>query len=198
MSLQLNHPGSPDVHILPEAPLWTVDWHASTRTGTFQFGYIDPSKYVGDIAYGFVVTQDSQWTIEVQGVGAGYDDADMHKVKFQVMIDTGSGGGTISREVADFYWRAVPNAKYDAGLNNYLYPCNQTLPDFVLQLPNGKRVGIADDGLRWKAASDGWCLTNLALGTTNNVLWGDRFIQRYFVIFDWGNQMVGLAKKASQ
>jgi len=183
---------------LRKAPLWTVDWHASTRTGQFQFGYIDSSIYVGDIAWGFVVTQDGEWTIEVQGVQAGYADADLNKVKFRVMIDTGSGGGTISREIANLYWRSVPNARYDAFWDNFLYPCNQTLPDFVIQLPNGKKVGIPDEGLRWDEAGNGWCLTNLALGTTNDVLWGDRFIQRYFVIFDWGNQMVGLAKKRTQ
>ncbi|KAK3898341.1 aspartic peptidase domain-containing protein [Staphylotrichum tortipilum] len=86
-----------------DAPVWTVDWHASPRTGQFQFGYIDSSKYVGDIAYGFVVTQDHEWVIEVQSVQAGYDDADLNKVKFRVMLDTGTGGGTISREIADLY-----------------------------------------------------------------------------------------------
>ncbi|KAK4125519.1 hypothetical protein N657DRAFT_678627 [Parathielavia appendiculata] len=88
------------------------------------------------------------WTIQVQGVCAGYGDAKFHEKKFQVAVDSGSGGGTISRAVANLYWCGVPNSKWDDGCNNYLYPCGQVLPDFVSKLADGRKVGIPDEGLR--------------------------------------------------
>jgi aspergillopepsin I len=179
------------------APLWTVDWHASTQSGQFEFGYIDSSKYVGDISWGAVTTTGGEWTIEVQGVQAGYDDSDFNPFQFQVLVDTGTGGGTISRAVADLYWRGVPNSVWSDAWDNYLYPCNQTLPDFVIKLADGTKVGIPDEGLRWKG-ENGMCATNLAIGDSNDTLWGQHWIERYFVVFDWGNARVGLAKKASQ
>ncbi|KAK3896474.1 aspergillopepsin I [Staphylotrichum tortipilum] len=181
-----------------DAPLWTVDWHVSTQKGQFQFGYIDPSKYVGEIAYGPVVDTGGEWIIEVQGVQAGYDDANLNKVKFRLMLDTGSGGGKIPRGIADLYWRGVPNSRWDDGWNNYLYPCGQTLPDFVMQLADGKKVGIPDAGLRWKG-ENGWCATILGIGgTSTDFMWGQAMIEKYFVVFDWGNSRVGMAKKSSQ
>ncbi|KAL2138427.1 hypothetical protein VTI28DRAFT_6791 [Corynascus sepedonium] len=179
-----------------DEPLWTVDWHRSTQTGQFQFGFIDSSKYVGDIAYGPVTTDGGLWTIEVQGVGAGYDDANFHNKKFEVVVDTGTGGGTISRAVADLYWRGVPNAKWDDGWDNYLYPCDQILPDFVIQLADGRKIGIPDEALRWKG-ENGWCATVLAVGGEDNTLWGGNWIQNFFVVFDWGNSRVGFARKSS-
>jgi aspergillopepsin I len=144
-----------------------------------------------------VTTTGGEWTIQVQGVQAGYDDSKLNPFKFQIMIDTGSGGGSISRQVADLYWREVPNAVWSDAWDNYLYPCGQTLPDFVIQLANGVKVGIPDAGLRWKG-ENGMCATMLAIGNDNDVLWGQAFIEKYFIIFDWGNQMVGMAKKSSQ
>jgi aspergillopepsin I len=177
------------------APLWTVDWHNSTQSGQFQFGWIDSSKYVGEIAYGALATTGGLWTIQVQGVGAGYADAKFHAKKFQVVVDTGTSGGTISRAVADLYWRGVPNSRWDAAWNNYLYPCAQVLPDFVIKLADGRKVGIPDEGLRWKG-ENGWCATKLAVGGNDDTLWGARWIQNFFVVFDWGNSRVGLAKKS--
>jgi aspergillopepsin I len=185
------------IQFCPPAPLWTVDWHESTQSGQFQFGFIDNSKYVGEIAYGPVTTTGGLWTINVQGIAAGYNDADLFRVNFQVAVDTGSGGGSISREIADYYWRKVPNSVWSDAWQNYLYPCGQTLPDFVIQLADGKKVGIPDAGLRWKG-ENGMCATKLAIGKDNDVLWGQRFIEMYFVVFDWGNARVGMAKKSSQ
>jgi aspergillopepsin I len=164
------------------------------QAGQLDFGYIDSSKYTGNIAYGGVTTTGGEWTIEVQGIQAGYDDANFRPGKFQVTVDTGSGGGTITRELANLYWSQVPNSKWSDAYDNFLYPCNQTLPDFVITLADGNKVGIPDAGLRWKD-ENGWCVTYLAIGTSTDVTWGSNFLERYFVIFDWGNSRVGLAQK---
>jgi len=144
-----------------------------------------------------VTTTGGEWTIQVQGVAAGYDDAQLYKKQFTVLVDTGSGGGSISRAVADLYWRSVPNAVWSDAWDNYLYPCGQTLPDFVILLPDGHKVGIPIEGLRWKG-ENGMCATILAIGDSDDVLWGQAFIEKYFVVFDWGNARVGLGKKSSQ
>ncbi|KAH8882416.1 acid protease [Thozetella sp. PMI_491] len=169
-----------------------------TSEGQFQFGYIDPEAYIGSISYGPVTTTGGEWTVEVQGVGAGYADSEFGKHKFTVLVDTGSGGGSISREAADLYWRHVPSSVWHEGWYNYLFQCNHTLPDFVVQLANGVRVGIPDDGLRWKSVGNGQCITILGVGKTDDVVWGSTFIEAFFVIFDWGKGRVGLATKSAR
>jgi len=90
----------------------------------------------------------------------------------------------------------VPGSGWNDAWDNYLYPCNQTLPDFVIQLPDGNRVGIPDSGLFYKSGDNGMCATILAIGDGNDTLWGQAWIEKFFVIFDWGNNRLGVASKS--
>jgi aspergillopepsin I len=131
-------------------------------------------------------------------VGAGYDDANFRTYPFQVAFDTGTNGGTISRTIADLYWSQVTGAVWNDAWQNYLYPCATTLPDFVIQLADGNRVGIPNEGLFWKegdGADAGMCATSLAIGDGDDTLWGQPWIEKWFVIFDWGNHRLGVANK---
>lgn len=180
-----------------ENKLWTVDFHVSTQTGQFDFGYIDESKYTGNIGWAPVVSTGGLYQVEIRGVGAGYDDASIGATDFKVVVDTGSGGGTISRNIAQNYWNHVPNAKWDDGWDNFIFPCGQALPDFVIQLADGNRVGIPGSVLP-DHCTDGWGNTMLAIGSDDDTLWGSNWIERYFIIFDHGNKRVGFAQKSSQ
>lgn len=184
-----------EANLSPTAPLWTVDFRASTQTGEFEFGAIDASKYSGTVAYGPITTTGGLWTVEVQGIGAGYDDSAFKPYQFQVAFDTGTGGGSISRTIADLYWSQVPNSVWDDGWDNYLYPCDQTLPDFVVQLADGNKVGIPSTGLYSQTGDNGMCVTMLAIADGDDTLWGQAWIEKWFVIFDWGNNRLGVANK---
>ena len=179
----------------PIAPLWTVDFRASTGTGQFEFGFIDESKYTGTMAYGPITTTGGLWTVEIAGIGAGYDDANFKPYPFQVAFDTGTGDGQISRAVADLYWSQVEGAVWNDAWDNYLYPCTTELPDFVVQLADGNRVGIPKEGLFWKEGDDGMCATMLGIGDSDDTLWGQSWIEHWFVVFDWGNNRLGVANK---
>lgn len=184
-----------EANLISIEPLWTVDFQASTGTGQFEFGTIDSSKYTGNIAYGAISSNTGLWTVEIQGIGAGYDDRAYKPLKFQVVFDTGTGGGSISREIADLYWSQVPGAEWNDAWNNYLYPCTDTLPDFVIQLQDGNKVGIPAAGLFDKTGDNGMCVTMLAIADGNDTLWGQAWIEKFFVIFDWGNNRLGVASK---
>jgi hypothetical protein len=98
-----------EANLISIEPLWTVDFQASTGTGQFEFGTIDSSKYTGNIAYGAISSNTGLWTVEIQGIGAGYDDRAYKPLKFQVVFDTGTGGGSISREIYIGARYQVPN-----------------------------------------------------------------------------------------
>ncbi|KAH8701542.1 aspartic peptidase domain-containing protein [Talaromyces proteolyticus] len=172
-------------HLLPDLD----DFRASNNSGQFDFGYVDSGKYTGNIAYGNITTTGGfgPWRSRALGLAT-----------MTVVFDTGTGGGSISREIADLYWSQVPSSQWNDGWNNYLYPCNQTLPDFVIQLADGNKVGIPSDGLFSKAADDGsgLCATMLAIADGNDTLWGQAWIEKFFVIFDWGNRRLGVANKS--
>ncbi|KAK4121152.1 hypothetical protein N657DRAFT_682818 [Parathielavia appendiculata] len=122
-----------------ETTIPLLDGDFAVLSDQFQFCFIGASKYIGEIVYGAVTTTGGMWTIQVQGAGAGYDDAKFHEKKSQVAVDRGSGGGTISRAVAVLYWRGVPGSKWDGGWNTFLYPCGRVLPDFVIMLADGRK-----------------------------------------------------------
>ena len=98
-----------------------------------------------------MTTTGGEWTVQIQGIQANYNNSAFNPYKFTVLVDTGSGGGSISRAVADLYWREVPGAVWSDAWDNYLFLCAQTLPDFVITLPNGLKAGIPDEGLRWES-----------------------------------------------
>lgn len=89
----------------------------------------------------------------------------------------------------------MPNSVWDDAWDNYLYPCSQTLPDFVVQLADGNRVGIPSAGLYSKTGDNGMCVTMLAIADGDDTLWGQAWIEKWFVIFDWGNNRLGVANK---
>jgi aspergillopepsin I len=171
------------------AGLFTVDWHKSTGNGAWDFGFIDKSKYTGDIAYGQVtsISGGSGWTVQiVHGSNSMY-----------VTVDTGTSGSHVTRSIADDYFSKIQGATYDSTLDAYTYPCTSDLIDFEFKV-GGTQVAVPSAALSGGSAGNGRCQSKLQIGgdDAQKLIWGQDFIESMFIVFDWDNGRLGFANKS--
>jgi hypothetical protein len=179
--------------------VFTVDFDSDASNGTFDFGYIDASKYSGSINYANVNQSfGGGWTIPISGQELS-NGTFLPSDNWWVTIDTGTAGATIPRVATDAYFSQVPGSRFDTGRGAFSFACTAKLPDFTfgigseqLSIPGAHLVsnsGSFDNGKT--------CTSKLNVASGDGpYLWGQSFIQEFFVVFDWSQGRVGFANKA--
>jgi Eukaryotic aspartyl protease len=94
--------------------------------GSYDFGFIDPSKFVGDITYTSVDNSNGFWNITSTGFGIG--DESLQSTPFQGIVDTGTTLLIMNDNFVRTYWGRVNGASYDSVQGGYVFPCSETLP----------------------------------------------------------------------
>lgn len=175
-------------------PVFTVDFHKSTSRGTFDFGRIESTKYVGDIFYASVVPDNGGlWVVPISGIVIR---STFVKLSFNVLIDTGNRNGfEIPRWALDRYFGQIPDVVWNDYWSTYYFPCNHPLPDLILGVGDTGKVRISGRAIEIfeEDARGDRCRCNLHEGGG----WGKQIIELLFVVFDYGNRRVGLAEKSS-
>ncbi|TAQ87305.1 hypothetical protein B7494_g4341 [Chlorociboria aeruginascens] len=178
--------------------LFTVTFDYATTTGTIDFGFIDPTKYTGDIQYAPVnPEEDSFWNITLGGFGAS---GTYWIYPFEVIVDTGTYGSSLPQLVLDYYFAQVPGSELNSQHNTYSFPCSEqaNLPDFVFTLGQNFHGIIPSETFADGGTIDGGttCITNLGITSSGSIsLIGEVLLEGIFTIFDWDNGQVGFANK---
>lgn len=103
----------------------------------------------------------------------------------------------VTNDIAAAYYAKVPNSKMDDIQGGFVYPCNQTVPDFS--------VHIGD----YKATVPGEFITFAPVDNANTTcyggvqgssslgfsIYGATFLKSQWVLFDGGNKRIGFAPK---
>ena len=160
-----------------EQPLFTADLkHA--EPGSYDFGWVDQSKYKGQITYvpadnssgywgtqvgGFAVGKNGRFSgssfaavlgrcslfaIGVKGVGLCRD------VSLTRVLDTATSFFMISDDILTAYYSQVPGSENSDDDGGYVYPCNVTLPSISFRI-GGHEAVIPGDGLTFEDLGDG-------------------------------------------
>lgn len=111
-------------------PLFTVDLKKNAP-GSYNFGFIDKSKYTGSITYVPVDSSDGFWQFTSEGysVGSKYS---LKSVSFNAIADTGTTLLYLPDSIVQDYYSAIPSASYSSFQGGYVFPCNAPLPSFSL------------------------------------------------------------------
>ncbi|ODM15700.1 hypothetical protein SI65_08934 [Aspergillus cristatus] len=97
--------------------------------GSYDFGYIDKSKYTGSITYTEVDSTDGYWMFTAGGYGIG--NGDTSSTPLTGIADTGTTLLMLPEEVVDAYYKQVSGAEKSATAGGYVVPCDAELPDFT-------------------------------------------------------------------
>ncbi|KAF2179975.1 acid protease [Zopfia rhizophila CBS 207.26] len=113
----------------------TLKYHAP---GTYDFGFIDKSKYTGNITYVDVNTTQGAWEFTASGYAVGSGSTTTTNIN--AVIDTGATLLYLPTAVVKAYYAKVPKAQVSRTEGGYIFPCSTTLPDFTVIIGGSKQV----------------------------------------------------------
>jgi len=112
-------------------PLFTADLRKDTP-GAYEFGRIDPTKFLGRLSWVPADTHNGFWQVSTGGfvVGSGLT----RLPTAQAIVDTGTTLMLVSKEISDGYYGKVPGAQRTPAAGGMTFPCNATLPDLLVDV----------------------------------------------------------------
>lgn len=177
-------------------PLFTVTLKKNA-TGVYDFGYIDPQKYIEPLQYVPINTTRGYWEYTTTGYSIG--DGPLTKTSFQSIADTGTTLLLLPPDIARAYYASVKGATMNATEGGYVFPCNSLLPDLTVELTGGVKATVPgtfmNRSLSMTKGSES-CYGGIQQGSNTLSIWGDVFLKSQFAVFDGSNPpRIGFAKQ---
>jgi len=179
-----------------EAPLFTADLRHN-EAGSYDFGYIDSSKYTGSIQYTDVDSSNGFWEFPAPqykiGSGSFINDGSATAI-----ADTGTTLLLMSNTVAQKYYAKVSGAKLDNTQGGYTFPCSANLPSLTVSIGSNKAV-IPGSLINYAPVDETGvtCFGGLqGASGLQQYIYGDIFLKSVLAVFDLGNTRFGFAPKA--
>lgn len=173
------------------SPLFSVDlkYHAA---GSYDFGFIDSSKYTGAITYTNVDNSQGFWGLTFDGYSIG--SGSTKSTSISGIADTGTTLLLLPTSVVEAYYAQISGSKNSASDNGYIFPCSATPPDFTFDL-NGVSLRIPGKYINYSSASSsGNCFGGIQVNTDIGFsIFGDIFLKSKYVIFDASVPQIGFA-----
>jgi hypothetical protein len=178
------------------SPLFTVDlkYHAA---GSYDFGYIDSSKYTGSITYVNVNTGNGFW--EFTGNGYAVGSGSFVSSSIDAIADTGTTLLYLPAAAVKAYYAKVSGSQNSNTYGGYVFPCSATLPSITLGIGSYRAV-VPGQYVNYAPVQTGssTCYggiqSNAGIGFS---IYGDIFLKSQFVVFSGASTpQLGFAKKA--
>lgn len=151
--------------------------------GSYDFGFVDTTKYTGAITYSNVDTSNGWWQTSFQGYSVGSGAAVAQT--FAGVVDTGTTLMVLPSTMVSAYYKQVTGATYSTDYAAWIYPCTAALPNFNL-IVNGA-VATVPGSLMTYGPIDyvGNCYGGLQQNDNLGVaILGDIFIKSQFIVYD--------------
>ena len=166
--------------------------------GTWDFGYIDKSKYTGEITYTPVVGNQKHWTIALQEYAVGNNSFGSAKVG-EVILDSGTSLVYLPESVVADYYSKVPGYVKTLG-GTHSFPCNNTIPDLHFKIES-RVFSLPGRVINYAVIDPTRNICAGALDSNLNMRYailGSLFMQNYYVIHSQEESMprVGLAPQS--
>jgi aspergillopepsin I len=167
------------------------------QIGTYDFGFIDKSKYKGDIHWVNVKGTKGFWDFQPTSYQIG--DKEETATSINAIADTGTSLWYLPSKVANAYWAAVPGASYNTLQAGFTFPCASKLPDLSLTI-TGKRIVVPGINMNYQAISQSTCYGGIQRDTGMPFsIFGDVFLKGMFVAFEapiGGQARIGFAPQS--
>jgi len=173
-----------------------LKYHA---TGSYDFGFLDSSKYTGDITYTDVDNSQGFWMFTPTGYAVG--SGSVTQASLKGIADTGTTLIMAPDEVVTAYYKQVQGAQNNPQAGGYTFPCSTTPPNFTLQIGNYNAV-VPGKYINYSPISAGssTCFGGIQSDASIGfAIWGDVFLKSQYVVFDQtqSTPRLGFAAQAS-
>jgi aspergillopepsin I len=172
----------------------TLKYHAA---GTYDFGYIDSSKYTGAITYVNADASQGFWGFTASAYSVGSTTT---TTSIDGILDTGTTLAYVDAAIAKAYYAKVSGAKNDDSQGGYVFPCSASLPDFSITVGGVKQV-VPGKYINYAPITDGssTCFGGLQPNTGIGFnIFGDIFLKSKYIVHDMSNgtPRLGFAQQA--
>ncbi|KAF2492385.1 Asp-domain-containing protein [Lophium mytilinum] len=164
-------------------PLFGVDlkYHAA---GTYDFGFIDTSKFSGAVTYVDVDSSQGFWGFTASGYIVG--NGTQSSTSIDAIADTGTTLLYIPLAAVKAYYKEVSGAKLDSTQGGYTFPCSATLPDWTAII-GGTKHTIPGKYINYAPISDGSSTCFGGIQDDSDIgqsIFGDIFLKSQYVVFN--------------
>lgn len=180
-----------------DQPLFTVEVHtADNSKGTLNFGFVDESKYTGNLSKVPVEPSKTNWIVD--GISFGANGKNISSKLTQTNFDTGGlGFATEDVQAVASYWADVTGASQQTD-GIWVYPCTTVPPDFTFDFENGVSSSISGAVMNPNhyivPNNETYCYGGVQAepgsGSTNA---GDQFFVTNFMVFNFEEPSISFA-----
>jgi hypothetical protein len=175
-------------------PLFAVNlkYHAA---GTYDFGYIDSSKYTGPITYVNADASQGFWGFSASAYSIGSGSS--VRASIDGILDTGTTLMYVDSAIARSYYSKVSGAQNDDSQGGYIFPCTATLPDFSITVGGVKQV-VPGKYINYSPVGDGTCFGGMQPNDQIGMsIFGDIFLKSKYIVHEMsGSPRLGFAQQA--
>ncbi|MCJ1309179.1 Type I transmembrane sorting receptor [Agyrium rufum] len=187
-----------------EEPLFTADLRHQ-QPGSYDFGFVNSSKYSGDLVYVDADSSNGFWGVQQTGFQIGGDGTSMTSSSASAIVDTGTTLLLAGDDLVTAYYAQVSGSQNSSEYGGFVFPCDSTLPNLFFGFPGyTAEVDAQYMNFGFVSSSDTTtCYGGLqASGSTGTleVILGDVFLKSIFVVFkapSGGNPTLGFAYKGN-
>ncbi|KAI1274999.1 secreted aspartic proteinase precursor [Xylaria sp. FL0933] len=177
-----------------DSPLFAVDFKAGGVPGTYDFGFLDSSKYTGSITYASVSTRQGFWEFTASGYAVG--SGSFKSSSIDGIADTGTTLLYLPSTIVSAYYAQVSGAKNNAQAGGYVFPCSASLPNFTFGVGSA-RITIPGSYINYAPYSGSTCFGGIQSSSGIGInIFGDVALKAAYVVFDSTGPRLGWASKS--
>lgn len=169
----------------------TLKYHAA---GTYDFGFIDSTKYTGAITYTNVDSSQGFWQFSFAGytIGTGSET----KSTINGIADTGTTLLYLPPAVVKAYYAKISGSSNSNTYGGYVFPCSASPPDFSLTLA-GVKQRVPGKYINYAPVETGSSTCYGGIQTNDGIgfsIFGDIFLKSKYVVHESaGTPRIGFA-----
>ncbi|KAL5869437.1 hypothetical protein ACKVWC_010184 [Pyricularia oryzae] len=175
-------------------PLFTADLRKGAM-GAYEFGRIDNSKFTGEMKFIPVNTTRGFWQFSSEKFQVGNGQVKQGTKGGQAIADTGTTLILANPTTVQGYYSQVPGAVNDQQVGGITIPCDAKLPDLMLDV-GGVMAKVKGSDIVFAQVQGNTCFGGMQPTTSSLQIYGDIFFKSQFVVFNGGNNTLGIADHA--
>ncbi|KAJ0144546.1 Aspartic protease pep1, partial [Colletotrichum tanaceti] len=169
--------------------------------GNYNFGFLDPTEFTGEISFVPANTTAGFWQFTAQGFAVGSNDSASTSAPHEAIADTGTTLMLLPDAIVSTYYQRIASAKFDSTNGGFVFNCGDQIPSFTVDLGTCKAVVPGEfmkfapvDGETMETSKT--CFGGIqSAATLPFVIYGDVFLKSQYVVFHGGNSQLGFANK---